>query len=124
MSIDSKLNLRKSLYEFRDGISVRQFIREHSFLIDLLEEAPAKIQRHFGPNPKVSLEVVADPESTEEDLELVAFVRTGMPVEQALGALHKLDEEWGLSAMTRAKGIFTIDVEYLGQKGRRTMAKR
>lgn len=107
-----KLGRLEKLYEFRDGIFVRRFIEEHTFLLELVEEAYTKIATCFGANVPVFLEVMADPESTQDDLELVAFVQSHMSVEDSLKALERFDEEWWLDTMPRAKGLFAVHLEF------------
>ncbi len=100
------------LYTFRNRPEVEQFLQEHEFLLPLLVDAYPVIEKHFGPNPEVVLEVVAEPESVD-DLELVAFIRTNLSPDQALDKLHRFDDEWFLGVLDRTQGILCIHVEFV-----------
>jgi hypothetical protein len=57
----------ENIYSLRDAPTVRRFIRSHSEVIAVLIEAQPRLLQHFGPNVKVALEVVTDPEGDETD---------------------------------------------------------
>jgi len=59
-------------------------------------EAYGKIREYF-PSAKLILEVVADPEADKEK-ELVIFIRTNLPPDEALDRLELLDRNWWLDA--------------------------
>lgn len=99
------------LFSFRNPTEVVGFLRKHPFLIDLLEKVHPEVQKHFGPNPKIFLEVVIDPEATD-DRQLFAFIQTTLSVEEANKRLEQLDEDWWLDAMDGAKGKLCIDIEF------------
>jgi hypothetical protein len=99
-------------YIFRDRRQVKDFLENHPFLLPLLFEAYGKIRIYFEPYPQVFLEVVTDPE-VPEDIKLVAFIQTSIEPEEALKKLNRLDCEWWLQAMDRARGRLCIHLEFV-----------
>jgi hypothetical protein len=81
-------------------------------LIDLLLEAPPHVERYFGLNPQVVLEVVADLEASDSE-ELFANICTSLPVEEALERLDQLDEGWFLAQLERTAGRFNFNLEFV-----------
>ena len=110
-TIEAALRSLGQLYTFRRPKEVSQFVDTHPFLVSLLVEAHGKIAQHFGPSPEVILEVVTDPEASG-DRELVAFIRTNLPPEEALDQLERFDEDWWLEASHNAQGNLCIHLEF------------
>jgi len=44
--------------------------------------------------------------------ELFAYIRTSLPVDEALSRLDKFDEEWFLDQLDRAGGRFNFNLEF------------
>lgn len=107
-----KLAQIKGLYSLRDAAFVMGFLRIYPALIDLLLEAPTYLERTFGPNPQVVLEIVVDPES-EDSEELFANIRTSLPVEEALERLNQLDDVWFLAQLGQTGGRFNFNLEFI-----------
>lgn len=106
-----KLAQLRNLYSLRDESTVETFLQEHTYLIGLLLEAYWYIEAYFGSFPRVFLEVVIDPEATD-DCQLVAYISTTLPPDEALDKLQQLDEDWWLDAMDSSKGKLCIDLEF------------
>ena len=81
-------------------------------LIDLLLEAHAYLERYFGLDPQVVLEVVSDPDSNDSE-ELFANIRTSLPVDEALERLDQLDQGWFLAQLGRTGGRFNFSLEFV-----------
>jgi hypothetical protein len=81
-------------------------------LIDVLLEAHAYLQKHFGPDPKVALQVVSDPEAKGGD-QLFAYILTPLSVDKALTRLDRIDEEWFLDQLDRTDGLFNFNLEFV-----------
>jgi hypothetical protein len=75
-------------------------------LAPLEAETRRQIDRLFGADARVRLEVVRDEDGGEQ---LFAIVASALPIEDALAALGRLDEEWLFDAPTR--GQFNVDIE-------------
>ncbi len=102
----------EDIFALRQPREVTEFLEEHPHLGSLLLEAYNHIQEHFGPRPQVTLDVVIDPEATDDRI-LYLFIATPLPPENALEKLDRFDEEWWLSALDRAQGKLCVHVEYL-----------
>lgn len=109
---EEKLSQIRRIYGFRGEAEAVRFLRMHPALIDLLLEAPPHVERYFGANPEVVLEVVVDPEANDSE-ELFANIRTSLPVEEALERLDQLDEGWFLAQLERTDGRFNFNLEFV-----------
>jgi hypothetical protein len=98
------------LYSFRRPIQVRRFLSEHAFLIPLLDAAYDITTRYFAPL-SLALEVIADPDSTD-DQQLVLFVAVQSTPADAFAKLQRFDNEWRLDAMDAAQGRLCISLEF------------
>jgi hypothetical protein len=100
-------------YTLRHPDGVVEFLSRHSSLLELLEEAPRQILRHFGDGmSSLVLEAVKDPEA-EDDEELILFIQTALPVDQALQKLDRVDDMWWLEAGSRTKGNLGMNLEFV-----------
>lgn len=91
-----------------DWSALFRYASDHPGLIPVLSEAPAAIQRVFGPAPLV-LDLVVDPEEAWEELFIV--IVTTRPVDQALSQLRQLDANWFADAARRANFTVNVTVE-------------
>lgn len=98
------------LYSVRDPIQVRTFLSEHAFLVPLLDAAHDIATRYFAPL-SLALEVIADPDSTD-DQQLVLFVVLQSTPAEAFAKLQRFDDEWWLDAVDEAKGRLCISLEF------------
>lgn len=98
-------------YEISNWTKVSDFLKKHPYLVGFLHEASSKIRQFFGENVQIKLELVSDPE-IEDETSLFAYVFTDLSVDEALSRLRKLDDEWFLDNVRRAKGRFNIDVAW------------
>ena len=100
------------LYLITNSLAVRQFIRLHPMLAEVLLEACGPLSELFGPSPKVALSVARDPE--QEDLtELVASILTPLEPDAALERLDALDEYWFLDQIDRVQGHLNFNLEFV-----------
>ncbi len=106
-----RLHRLEEIYSLRDPATVWHFLRTYPQLIEVLLEAPVHLQKYFGPDPQVTLEVVSDPEVEGMD-ELFAYILTSLPVDEALARLDRLDEEWFLDQLDRIDGQFNFNLEF------------
>jgi hypothetical protein len=83
----------EELYVISDQGALWRFLFEHSQLAQVLVEAYAYLQRHFGPNPQVILETVRDPEVPQYAY-LFASVQTNLALNEALARLDIFLDEW------------------------------
>jgi hypothetical protein len=107
-----RLHQLEEMYSLRNATTVRRFLHVHPQLIEVLLEARIYLQKYFGLDPQVTLEVVSDPE-VEGVEELFAYIFTSLPVDEALARLDRLDEEWFLDQLDRVDGRFNFDLEFV-----------
>ena len=105
-----ELTLLNRIYTFRKPPEVSDFLSDNVYLVPLLVEAYGKIREYF-PSAKLILEVVADPEADKEK-ELVIFIRTNLPPDEALDRLELLDRNWWLDASLDSGEKLCIHVEF------------
>jgi hypothetical protein len=106
---DGFISVLNQLYEFKDD-SVKGFLEENLSLGSLLLEAHAVIRKHFGPEVKMVLEVVTDPEAVG-DQQLFVLIRTELSRKEARAHLAELDRGWWLNALPATEGKMEIALE-------------
>ncbi len=106
-----RLHRLEEIYSLRDAATVRRFLHVCPQLVEVLLEARVHLQKYFGPDPQVTLEVISDPEAESID-ELFAYIHTSLPVDEALARLDRLDEEWFLDQLDRIDGQFNFNLEF------------
>ncbi len=99
----------EGFYTVQDEDTIFAFLRKHPEINVLLIEARRPLSKLFGPNPQVELRVVSDPEA-EGFEELFGYIRTSLPVEEALAQLDAFDEAWLLNALDRANGKLNFNL--------------
>jgi hypothetical protein len=99
-------------YAFKEPEEVINFLQEHPYLFELLEEAYDKIKEYYGPDTHAFLEITPDYEG-EGLRELFVRIETSLPVKEALSILDRLDEEWWFDASARAQGRMNIDLNFI-----------
>jgi len=106
-----ELTLLSRLYNIRRESEVFEFLEDKPSLIPLIVEAHERIRDYFGSSTELVLEVITDPEATE-DYELVIFVRTNLSPDDTFSKLEQLDEEWWLDASSEMREKICIHVEF------------
>ena len=87
-------NLRKS-YELEDTEELRKVLVRHPKLTEFALNAAQLFAETFGQDISLRLEVLSDPDITDEPM-LFAWIRTGIGVSEALRKINLLEEEWFL----------------------------
>jgi hypothetical protein len=101
----------EEIYSFRHAAAVRRFLRAYPQLVEVLLGAHDYLQKYFGPDPQVTLQVVSDPEVEGVD-ELFAYILVSLPANEALAQLNRFDEEWFLDQLDRVGGRFNFNLEF------------
>lgn len=101
----------EQVYTLRERAEVMPFLERYPFLTSLLLEAYSKVKEYF-PDSQAFLEIVGDPEETDDD-QLVLFIATNSDPDEALERLDQFDENWWLDALDRAQGKLGISVEFV-----------
>lgn len=108
---DSKLRSILSQFILTDSGIVIRFLKENTYLIDLILDARAKLADFFGDATPLRLELVQYPDEGTADLYL--FVQTSLTAKETLPVLDQFEEEWWLDALPRARCKMTIKLEYI-----------
>jgi len=111
-TLESEIRSLERLYTFRRHTEVSRFLEKHPFLVPVLVEAYSKFGNCFGPYPRVSLEVVKDPE-VQGLVELFGYIVTRLTPEEAGKRLQRFDRDWFLDQLPHVKGLLNFDVEFL-----------
>ena len=110
-SIARALRSIQELYALSHPADIFRFFQQHPSLAPLVWETAHVLHRVFGPYVRLSLHLVRDPETGDE--ELFAFVHLEASVEEALRKLRMFDEEWFLDQQEEANGLFNVDVVFV-----------
>ena len=112
---EAKLRFLEDFYTLVNADEVRRFLRVYPDAADVLIEAPPHVERIFGSNTRVALEVTFDPdsESPRDSVELFGNIQTSLPVEAALERLSRFDDEWFLAQLTRAGGRLNFNLDFI-----------
>jgi len=116
---ESQFQWLKKHYIFRNDTEIKDVLREHLFLAQLLLDTYSKIEAHF-PDAQVFLDVVIDyeafgpyPEAENNGKELVVSISTHFPPKEAIEALKNFYNQWWFTASKDAKDKISIGLEYL-----------
>ena len=99
----------EQVYSLRNAQTIGRFLQQHPHLIDFLLESYPYIEKYFGTQTKVFLDIFLDPELAEE--QLLASIETSLSVDEALTLLNKLDDEWFLPRLDSVDNLFNFHLE-------------
>ena len=98
-------------YSLRNESNVRNFLRMYPYVAKYVRKAPAEIKKYFK-NPKLSLEVIIDPEVDNDQGILFVNIDTDEEVGVAWKKLDNLTKNWIVPVVGRDASIFNIDLDY------------
>ncbi len=110
--VQSRIAEIERRYELREPEDVRAYLADNPDLLDLVDEASAKLPEFLPPSGPIVLEVVWDPDDEEDEGELFALVPTRLGWQDVLPCLNRLLREWLIDAGRFAAGRFNVDVEF------------
>jgi tetratricopeptide (TPR) repeat protein len=102
----------RSLYNLEEPDLIAEFVQQNSFLVELLAEAPRRINSVFGEETKLVLRLSQDPEDVDSR-KLFINILTTLSAQEAFPLLERLDEEWWLDISDRADGKLNIRLRYV-----------
>lgn len=111
-TVIEEINALPSKYQISNFEEVKNFLSKNRFLISLLEEIPNKIYQYYGSEQKIALEVFYEPDFPQSS-ELWASVLTELSAEEARSIMNKIDEDWWLENIERAKCKLNIGIDYV-----------
>lgn len=91
---------------------VFDFIAKHTMLEALLVQARDQLERQFGRDAHIDLKVVHDPEDASVE-QLFGYIKTKLPVREALERLDNFDKAWFLGVLDQTGGLLNFDVEFV-----------
>ena len=108
----AQLTKIEKCFAFKDPGMVISLLLRSGFLAELLLEIHQKIGQYFNEAyVSVTLEIYRGADTGEED-QLFVMVKSSQDSESAYKCLARLDEEWWLRELPRAKGKMVISVEF------------
>jgi len=88
-----------------------KFLRRNTDLAWVLVGAREAIEASFGP-VIIRLDVVKDPEDEGAEERLFGYIRSSLPLDDALLALKRFDEEWFLDNLRITSNRLNFDFEF------------
>lgn len=107
-----QINFLAREYEIKNPPEVATFLGENFFLLDLLEEIPMQIRKHFGTEQKFVLQFFLNPEDPNWH-QLHVLVPTKLSVDEAFARMEEFETEWWLDNMIRAESKLFVFREYV-----------
>lgn len=99
------------VYTFRDRETVRDFLRSHPQLNDILMEAQRPLRHRFGPSVKVTLDVIDDPDMSGHR-QMFGVILTSLSIDEAFDRLQALRREWLVYQLDRARDLFNFTLAF------------
>lgn len=91
--------------------TVRDVLTGNPQLVSVLQDMAAVVPNFFGPDVRLGLRLVIDPEDGG-DGELFALIKTSLPPDDALHRLRAFDEDWWFEHLRPVAGQLTVTLEY------------
>ena len=110
IQIIKRMNEIEDTYSLNMTADIQMFLITHPVIIDVLLAAYPYLINAFGYPPQIRLEIVRDPEAAQVE-QLIAYIITSLPVEQALAHLDQFDERWFLNQVDQVDGNFNFNLE-------------
>ncbi len=107
-----QINVLAREYEIHNPPEVAEFLSRNTFLLDLLKEIPSKIFQYYGSEQKIALEVFYEPDFPQSS-KLWVSVLTERSAEEARSIMDKIDEDWWLENIDKAKCKLNIGIDYV-----------
>jgi len=101
-----------NLYEIKvtEQDVIREFVKDHSYLLPILKTAKDKIISVFGEKVRIFLELHHDPEEDFEELFIV--IKSLFSAKEARRLMNKLDNEWFLQILDKTQGKLSITEDH------------
>ena len=97
------------VYEFR-GDGVPGFLASNPQLVPLLDDIGDIVPDYFGPQARLELEVLHDPENGQK-AQLFAVIQTPLAGSKAMERLRAFDEEWWFDRVSAVAGMLTVTLD-------------
>jgi hypothetical protein len=117
--LEGQIQWLENYYVFRNDAEVRDFLREHPFMAQLLADIHNTIKLHF-PDSQAFLDVAVDfeaienhPSSMNINKEIVVSICTSLSPKEAIEALNEFYNKWWLRVSTGARRKISIGLEFV-----------
>lgn len=110
-TVEAQMKIIAEAYAIEDLEALRDYLRSHVDLVQVLELAHARIGEWFT-DAEVALRVRAA-HGDRGARRLHALIHTKLEPHEALGRLDEFDESWWLEASRSVEDRLLIDVEYV-----------
>ena len=85
-----------------DCSRIRAFMRQYPIIPCLLLDAEPHLRRYFGPQVRVNLRLLYDPDASNGEPMLYAHIETELPAGEKVRQLDRLEDEWWIDASREA----------------------
>lgn len=99
-------------YRYRGSEDLLPFLNASPQLITFLQDSHPYLLQHFGKETTYVLELISEPEKSNLQ-QLLVYIRTLMPTDQALSQLDQFDEEWFLEQLHRVGDLINFNLEVI-----------
>jgi hypothetical protein len=100
---EEELESLEQKYTVRDKTAIRQFLRKHPPLLQLLLDTYKEIKAYF-PSSEIFLDMSIDPEVAGDNENLIGSIATTLPPDEAIEAFEKFYDNWWWQAAKKADG--------------------
>jgi hypothetical protein len=90
-------------YAVRDKTEIRQFLRRHPLLVQLLLDTYKEIKAYF-PGSSIFLDMSIDLEEADDKENLIGSIATDLPPDEAIETLENFYDNWWWQASKKADG--------------------
>jgi hypothetical protein len=106
-----RISKLETIFIFRNPDEIKKFLVEHRLIIPVLLNARSIIEKFFGNDVPIALEVIIDPEA-KNNKQLFGYISTGsMPLGDALERFNTFDESWFIQQYELTDGLFNFNIE-------------
>jgi hypothetical protein len=99
-----------SFYDIEEDERVLNFLNQNPRLTPFLIEAYTQIERYFGADQAVSLQLVSDPEIEGFD-ELFAYIVTRLPIDEAYNNFSQFRDQWFLNHVVEVNYLLNFSLQ-------------
>jgi hypothetical protein len=112
-AVISEMRIAKleTIFNFRNPDEIKEFLGEHKLIIPVLLNSRSIVDKFFGNDVPLALEVVIDPEA-QSNKQLFGYISTGpMSLDDAIERFNAFDESWFLKQYDLTDGLMNFNLE-------------
>jgi len=100
-----------SQISYRNPEKVEGYLLSYPEITDFLSESWSRLEKHFGKDVRVVLEVISHPGEHPYE-ELVGWIQSMDQIEVGLDKLEKFEEEWLTEQLQKVGNVFNFNIEF------------